>query len=73
MDWGAAFCLYSQKAATPQPPLLAVPSGAGLGPAGGRQGWPAAGVGRLRPALARPVPGGHQRAQGGRGWADAVG
>jgi hypothetical protein len=47
-------------AARPQPPVLAVPGGAGLWPAGGRQGWPAAGVGRLRYALARPAPGGQR-------------
>jgi len=51
-------------AARPQPPVLAVPGGAGLWPAGGRQGWPAAGVGRLRYALARPAPGGQRGACG---------
>ena len=43
-------------AARPQPPVLAVPGGAGL--------WPAAGVGRLRHALARPAPGGRRGACG---------
>ena len=51
-------------AARPQPPVLAVPGGAGLWPTGGRQGWPAAGVGRLRYALARPAPGGQRGACG---------
>jgi hypothetical protein len=33
-------------AARHQPPVLSVPGGAGLWPAGCRQGWPAAGAGR---------------------------
>ena len=46
----------------PSPPRS--PSRAGRGPAGSRQGWPAAGVGTSGPALARPAPGG-QRGTGG--------
>jgi hypothetical protein len=34
------------RAARHQPPVLSVPCGAGLWPAGCRQGWPAAGAGR---------------------------
>src|SRR5262249_61960347 len=34
------------QAARHQPPVLSVPCGAGLWPAGCRQGWPAAGAGR---------------------------
>ena len=44
--------------------VLAVPCGAGRGPAGSRQGGPAAGVGASGPALARPAPGGQRGACG---------
>ena len=75
----------ARRLPVPSPPVLAVPGGASLWPAGGRQGRLAAGVGCLRHALASmrhagSVGGvradlrrGHQREQGGRGWADAGG
>jgi hypothetical protein len=55
----------------PSPPVLAVPGGAGLWPAGGRQGRLAAGVGCLRHALARHAPGGQRGGRAGRPQARA--
>jgi hypothetical protein len=46
------------QAARHQPPALSVPCGAGLWPAGCRQGWPAAGAGRA----AHPVLGSVEKA-----------
>jgi hypothetical protein len=55
----------------PSPPVLAVPGGASLWPAGGRQGRLAAGVGCLRHALARHAPGGQRGGRAGRPQARA--
>jgi len=65
MDWGAAFCLYSHKAATPQPP----PPGRAQrrGPGACRRPPGLARRGRGAPP-ARPGQACARRAPAGAGW-----
>ncbi len=84
MDRGAALCLHSHKAATPAPrPSRALrrgpvacrrPTGLARRGRGAAPARPGKACARRAAWGVRADPRrGHQRAQGGRGWADAVG
>src|SRR5713101_7518146 len=77
MDWGAALCRHSHKAATPGPrPGCGLPAADRAGPprAWGASGTPWQGLRQAGSGGVRADPRrGHQRAQDGRGWPDAGG